>query len=323
MLKESTHYIQTQIWADVKKESGWKNHKLRTSDGSTFFVYERTIPTLGKLFYMPCIDGITTANAESFTKLLKEKFAKKGFVLRLELHQIKDDTLMSKLTELGWKISQTHAQYRHTILIDLSPTEEEIWMSFKSRGRYEVLQAQKAGVVVNEVDPNSNNLKRMYDLMALTSDRNKFFIRDKAFTMLYWNKFAAVGQLKLFFATLDDEVLAGSIILINGTEAWNKDGGSTREKAHAMAPRLIQWEVMKVLKKEGIKTYDLGGIADPESFKNSRIPGIYIFKSGFSKETTAFMPTLELPLSSKYVLWPKGEKQWLRIYNLFAHNLWW
>jgi lipid II:glycine glycyltransferase (peptidoglycan interpeptide bridge formation enzyme) len=141
--------------------------------------------------------------------------------------------------------------------------------------------------------------------------------------MTYLKKFAEAKQLKLFFAYHDDELLAGSIILTNGDQAWNKDGGSTRTKANLMAPRLVQWEAMKALKKLGVKEYDLGGIPNPVNHQGSSIPGIYIFKSGFSKEYSTLMPTLELPLSARYKLWPKAEKQWLRIYNLFAHNLWW
>ena len=141
--------------------------------------------------------------------------------------------------------------------------------------------------------------------------------------MDYWKKFASLGQLKLFFAYHEGELLAGSVILTSGNHAWNKDGGSTRTKANFMAPRLIHWEAMKILKKSGITQYDLGGIPDPNSFKGSSIPGIYIFKSGFSKEHTTLMPTMELTLSMRYKLWPKAEGQWLRVYNLFAHNLWW
>jgi len=47
------------------------------------------------------------------------------------------------------------------------------------------------------------------------------------------------------------------------------------------------------------------------------------FKTAYSKNTVELMPTMELPLSKRYALWPKAEKQWLRVYNLFAHNLWW
>lgn len=309
------HYMQAQLWADVKKKFGWEY-----SNENSLIMYNRSVPGVGKLLYAPGVMGVV--DAVGFTQDIK-KITNKAFAVRLELNQPYDEKLMLDFEQAGWKKSQSHVQYRHTINIDLTKTQEDIWMSFKSRGRYEVLQAEKAKVVVELVEPNDDSLHKMYDLMHLTSHRNKFYIRDKNFSMEYWHKFRDAGQLRLFFALHEGELLAGSVILTNGKLAWNKDGGSTRTKANFMAPRLLQWEVIKQLKKEGFTNYDLGGIPPQDSFAGSRIPGIYIFKSAFSKDSTALMPTLELPLSIRYKLWPKVEKQWLRAYNLFAHSLWW
>jgi len=119
----------------------------------------------------------------------------------------------------------------------------------------------------------------MYELMQVTSTRNKFYIRDMKFTMAYWQKFNQLGQLKLFFAKHEDDLLSGAIILTSNKLAWYKDGGSTRVKSNLMAARLLQWEAMKALKKAGVNTYDLGGIPSPESHHTSSMHGIYVFKN--------------------------------------------
>ena len=72
-------------------------------------------------------------------------------------------------------------------------------MSFKSRGRYEVLQAQKFGVEIEEADPTDANLQKMYELMRVTSTRNKFYIRDSKFSMAYWKVFAIAASSLLPF----------------------------------------------------------------------------------------------------------------------------
>ena len=315
----SVHYMQTRAWADIKAAFGWKSDIVELGHAN-IVVYKRSVPGVGKLVYIP---GATTTNPDGLTEVLRKRYAKKAFAARLELNQLYDERLVSRYEALGWRSIQKHVQYRHTVTVDLSQPEDDIWMSFKSRGRYEVLQAQKAGVIIEQAEPTADNLKKMYELMQVTSARNKFFIRDTKFTMAYWYKFAADNNLKLFFATHEGDVLAGAIVLISGKLAWYKDGGSVRIKSNLMAPRLMQWEIMKALKQEGINTYDLGGIPAPENHKDSSMHGIYVFKSAYSKETVTLMPTLELPLSARYALWPKAEKQWLRVYNLFAHNLWW
>lgn len=314
--------MQTETWVAIKKTYGWNSDTLKIKD-TDVISYKRMIPGLGKLAYIPGLAGLNTVDIADFTHIIKDTYKRGVFAARLELNEPYNEPLLAEFKKSGWKHANSHVQYRHTIVIDLTKALDDIWMNFKSRGRYEVLQAQKAGVEIKDIELTDDNLNKMYDLMQITSTRNKFFIRDKQFTMDYWRAFGDVGKLKLFFAYHNSELLAGTVVILIGTSAWNKDGGSTRDKANLMAPRLMQWEIMKKLKREGVSTYDLGGIPSPDSYSSSTIPGIYIFKSAFSKDTHTLMPTLELPLNAKYSLWPKAEKQWLRVYNLFAHNLWW
>lgn len=317
------HYMQTSTWAEVKQQFGWKPESLQLESVPVVAViYKRRVPAVGNLLYAPGIAGLTSNTVDAFTHELLGRYKNKAFGVRLELNQRYDAELLDSLQQAGWLKTSKHVQYRHTVTLDLTPAEEILWMSLKSRGRYEVLQAKKFGVRIEEAKLTDENLDKMYELMQLTSTRNKFYIRDKQFTMAYWHAFQKTNHLRLFFAWHKGDLLSGAIILTNGTLAWYKDGGSTRTQANLMGARLLQWEAMKTLKKEGITVYDLGGIPDPKSHQNSSMHGIYVFKTAYSKTTVELMSTLELPLSRHYGLWSKTEKQWLRIYNLFAHSLW-
>ena len=312
--------MQSPAWAQIKADFGWKSDQLEF-EGRQIIAYKRNIPGAGRLVYIP---GLSDVSLDSkFSNFLKATYKGKAFAVRLELNQAFNEETLKSLLKDGWKLAKKHVQYRHTVTVDLTKPEDDIWMGFKSRGRYEVQQAQKLGVRIEEADPNDANLEKMYGLMKLTSDRNKFFIRDSKFTTAYWEKFRELGQLKLFFAWHEDDLLSGAVILTNGSLAWYKDGGSTRTKSNLMAARLLQWEAMKVLKQAGITTYDLGGVPSPTVQLESSMHGIYVFKTAYSKETTELMPTLELPLSKRYALWTRVESHWLRVYNLLAHNLWW
>jgi serine/alanine adding enzyme len=320
----SVHYMQLPAWAIIKSQFGWKTERVKSDALScNIQIYKRSVPSLGSLVYIPGLFGIDEENYENFTHELKANYTKKSFGIRLELNQPFDQKLLDRMLDSDWKQTAKHTQYRHTVTVDLSQPDDQIWMSFKSRGRYEILQAQKFGVRVVLADPTDENLQKMYELMQVTSSRNKFYIRDKTFTTAYWQKFRAENRLKLFFAWHDSDLLSGAIILTSDDLAWYKDGGSTRIKSNFMAARLLQWEAMKTLKKTGVKHYDLGGIPEPESHQTSSMRGIYVFKTAYSKNTLTLMPTMELPMNSRYKLWPKAEKQWLRAYNLLAHSLWW
>ncbi len=317
------HYMQTDTWAAVKQAYGWRYKKspLAVHGLDEVGIYSRAVPGLGRLYYVPNLDGVTLENAADFSGQIRQAVSN-GFAIKLELYQPYDEQLLAALEKAGWRKARKHVQYRHTVQVDLKPDEQAILAGFKKRCRYEIKKSQSMGVVVEEAKPTDGNLQAMYELMQATSRRNKFYIRDNKFTMQYWQAFREKGSLRLFFARHQGDTLAGAVVLIHGDKAWYKDGGSVRTKASHLAPRLLQWEIMRALKAGGVKTYDLGGIPDPASYESSSMPGIYVFKAGYAREAVRFMPALELPLSRRHKLWPKAEPQWLRIYNLFAGNLW-
>lgn len=314
--------MQTSTWANCRLMNGWKHIVLEMAEipAGKVIVYYKIVPGLGRLYYIPGLSGIDQRNLISLTKELKK--LKKAFGVRLELDQPADAQLLAKMQQHGWRVSRKHIQYRHTVAIDLNASLDEIWMSLKSRGRYEVLQAQKAGVKAVQVEPNEENLTKMYNLMQTTSSRNRFYIRDKNFTLNYWRSFRKNDDLELWFAKHDGDLLAGAIVLKSGLKAWYKDGGSVRLKSNLMAARALQWEIISSLNKKGYKEYDLSGIPDPSKHQTSSMHGIYVFKTGYSKETIELIPTLDLPLSPAYKLWPKVEANWLRLYNIFKRSLW-
>lgn len=318
MTAQNPNYMQTDIWANHKAKFGWKVEPINFQD-QTYYSYSRYVPILGRLNYLPNISGITIDNSAEFTKLMRPR---QGFGVKLELYQPYDADILKSLVANGWKLASKHIQYRDTVLIDLRPSENDIFMSFKSRCRNEARKAINLGVTIEEVEANDVNLTLMHKLIQSTSRRKDFFVRDEAFTKSYWEAFKSAGQLHLFFAKYKNEVLAGAVVLVVGDSAWYKDGGSVRDKGNLMAPRLLQWEVIKKLRAQGVKQYDLSGVPKESELESSSMRGIYTFKTGYSNNVAALMPTLELPLNAKYKLWGIFEKQWLRVYNLFAHTLW-
>lgn len=310
--------MQTDIWAQHKSKFGWTPLKINFQD-RIYYSYNRYVPFLGRLQYLTNISGIDTDNVRVFTREIKKR---KGFAAKLELYQPYNEDLIKSLNSEGWKIAKKHVQYRDTVVIDLTPSIDDIFMSFKSRCRNEARKAINLGLKIEEVKLTELNFDTMFELMSNTSSRKGFFMRDEAFTKNYWLSFTNAGKIHMFFAKYNNEIIAGAIVLVVGENAWYKDGGSVKEKGNLMGPRLLQWEIMKKLKTLGIKQYDLSGVPKESELETSSMRGIYTFKTGYSTEVTELMPTLELPLNYKYRFWGSFEKQWLRIYNLYAHTLW-
>ena len=311
--------MQTSLWAELKAKYGWNSEIINVS-GIDLRIYKRKIPIFGYVAYIPGCPPIENNKIKSFTGDIKKKI--NASIVRIEQFEQRDDSIDSYLKN-GWVVASKNIQYRFTIQIDLTPSQDQMFANLKSRGRYEVKKAEAEGVKVESVETSEENFKTMYELLKVTSKRNKFYIRDLEFMQGYWGEFANKGKLKLFFAYHNSKVVAGAVVLVNDRKAWYKDGGSLRDGTQIMAPRLLHWQIAKSLKNDGIETYDLGGIPDPDKHHDSSMHGIYVFKSAYAKNPTIFMPTLDLPLKKVAKLFPVLEKQWLRVYNTIYHEFWW
>ena len=159
-------------------------------------------------------------------------------------------------------------------------------------------------------------------MIAATAKRTGAFFRDAEYTSRYWKAFADNNLGSLYFAKLGDELLAAAYVIRFGNTAWYKDSGSIRQGGQVMAPRLMLWHIIKDLHQQGVTAYDLSGIPAPEEAETSHMKGLYVFKTGFTNNTTRFMPAMELPLSNRYRLWPKLERHFLRLYAGFTKDFW-
>ncbi len=320
------HYMQSSGWSESKAHSPWPVSRCiaTTSDGLfPLQVFSRTIPGLGRMHYAPQIVGITPANLAEITQQLKTHY-KRSLTLKLELDQPYDKSLVDDFLEQGWVLANS-VQYRDTVIIDLSGTEEAMFARVKPRGRHEIRVAQRNSVRVEKVAPSQENLDKMCELIRITGRRSGAFFRDDAYLNKYWHAFATRGQGFLYFAYFGDELLAGAYVITYGKNSWYKDGGSIRPtstKTDVFAPRYLHWEIMRDLQSLGMLQYDMSGIPAPSERNTSSMRGLYAFKTAYSKETTTLMPAMELAFGSRYSVWPKTERQWLRLYSRLAKDFW-
>jgi lipid II:glycine glycyltransferase (peptidoglycan interpeptide bridge formation enzyme) len=205
---------------------------------------------------------------------------------------------------------------RATIVVDLRPDEDAILASFKPKTRYNIRLAARRGVRVDAVPVNDTTMGAMYELMQATQQRAGFTLRPREYFRRYWRLQAATGQGQLFFATWREQTLAGAFVTRLAAKAWYKDGGSTKEHADLMAPHLLQWEVMRWLRRHGTASYDLVAVpARAELHAQHPLFGLYRFKSGFSEHIREYVGTWDLVLSPpRYRLWDavveRAQHQW-------------
>lgn len=318
-----SHFMQSSAWGVSKARSQWPLSRFiaySDNDIIPMQVFSRTIPGLGRLYYAPGVSHIQSNQIRHITSQIRQQY-KRGMVFKLELYQPQDEQLISAFLENGWQRAHS-VQHRNTVIVNLGDSEERLLMSYKKRARYEVRIAQRNGVVVEKCTPTPDKMSLLATLMDITAKRSGAFFRKNTYTNRYWDAFGQAGQGALYFVRHEADVLAGAYVITYGDRAWYKDGGSVRHKVQLMGPRLLQWEIMRDLQRQGIKSYDLSGIPAESERETSSMQGLYVFKTGFSKETTTLMPALELPLGKRYSVWPKTEPQFLRFYSGFRRDFW-
>jgi lipid II:glycine glycyltransferase (peptidoglycan interpeptide bridge formation enzyme) len=195
----------------------------------------------------------------------------------------------TELTRRGWVYSSDQIQFRNTVLIDLSASEEEMLARMKPKTRYNIRLSEKKGVSVRV--GNTGDLPMLYKMYAETSIRDGFVIRDENYYMIVWKLFMSkVERLTLnvpscipLIAEVENEPVAAIFLFMFAGRAYYVYGMSRNAHREKMPTYLLQWEAMKRAKANGCSAYDLWGA--PETFDESdSMWGVYRFKEGLGGE---------------------------------------
>jgi lipid II:glycine glycyltransferase (peptidoglycan interpeptide bridge formation enzyme) len=190
--------------------------------------------------------------------------------------------VMSDLKRRGWVYSSDQIQFRNSVLVDLTATEDEILMRMKPKTRYNVRLASKKGVTVRV--GTVDDLPALYKMYAETSVRDGFVIRNEEYYMTVWKLFmqsTVYGQPSTvpLIAEVNGEPVAAIFLFMFAGRGYYVYGMSRNAHREKMPTYLLQWEAMKHAKTNGCTAYDLWGA--PEVFDESdSMWGVYRFKEG-------------------------------------------
>ncbi|MEZ4087697.1 MAG: peptidoglycan bridge formation glycyltransferase FemA/FemB family protein [Candidatus Gracilibacteria bacterium] len=202
------------------------------------------------------------------------------------------DPPLTSLEEGKQAITQTqshpaHAHYQpeSTLIVDLTPSEEEILAQMKSKGRYNIKVAQKHGVTITE----SHDIEAFYSLFKETTSRDDF----SGHPLTYYQNMVEATGARLFLAMYENKPIAGAIVTYFNKTATYYYGASSDQNRNVMAPYLLHWHIMQDAKNQGYTEYDLFGIA-PENAKNHPWQGVTSFKLKFGGTRINYIDAQEI-----------------------------
>ncbi len=316
------HFLQTYEWGQVKAKYGWTPYyAIWTEDGkfsvssnyqlpvtkvvAAALILKRTAFRRFSIFYAPKGPLMDWTNESLRKRVLDDlqSFAKKQGAIFLKLDpdvvlgrgvpasvdevtENSGQAVMSDLRRRGWVESPDQIQFRNTVMVDLSASEEEILMRMKQKTRYNVRLAEKKGVTVRV--GTVEDLPALYKMYAETSVRDGFVIRDEEYYMTVWKLFmqeAVNGQPSAvpLIAEVDNEPVAAIFLFMFGGRGYYVYGMSRDKHREKMPTYLLQWVAMKHAKAHGCQTYDLWGAPDVFDESDS-MWGVYRFKEGLGGE---------------------------------------
>ncbi len=297
LLQNNASFLQSFEWGNFQEKLGRKIWRMSIEDPSVnsgqdsqvllqALVVKKPLPFGKSYFYIPF--------GPCFKQNLADEQKKQALELLLtELQKISKQEKSTYCYVEPWKEPrepgsfvkpQKRIQPQKTLVIDLIPTEEQIFKNLKSKTtRYNIRFAEKKGVefVAPEII-GDKEIEIFYQLAQKSAQRDRFANYDKD----YFNKLFSISsndiKIKLFFAKCQNNLISANIFVFFGKTAVHLFGGFNHDFRHLMAPYFMHWNQMLFAKnKMGYAIYDFWGIDE------KKWPGVTHFKRSFGgKEIT-------------------------------------
>lgn len=273
-------FLQSWEWGEFQRIVGREVRRYRTENGAAQVV---SYPIRGRFFGWDLHRG-PIGDPSVILSLSKDLQKTHGIFLHIE----PNDRLQS--TDYSLQPTQNR-QPQHTLIVDLSKSEDELLAAMHEKTRYNIRLAARHGVAIEQSSPDSvgQMFDDFYRLLTETARRDKFHLHSAT----YYRKMietlrtrdsapgTRAASVSIFTARHDKSILAAALVLSFGGTTTYLHGASSDAKRNLMAPHLLHWEIIKQAKRDGCRSYDFWGIAPPDQ-PNHPWAGITRFKMGFS-----------------------------------------
>jgi lipid II:glycine glycyltransferase (peptidoglycan interpeptide bridge formation enzyme) len=295
-------FPQLWAWGELRLDAGWRPIRLavgpdREHPRAGVQLLLRRVPLSGwSLAYAP--RGPVGDLAEPTVRAaLVDGLRELGRVERIGRVRVDPETSADEpygeaLLDAPWRAAPK-VQPPTTRLIDLATDHDQLWSDLARKHRQYVSKAAREGVTVEQVttadgeaatDAALADFDRIY---RQTGARAGFAVRVPDYYRRVWAAYSAAGRARLFFAARDGERLAALFHLVCGDRVAEVYGGMTEAGGTSRANYLLKWEAIRTLQAEGLRTYDLWGLATG---------GIQKFKEGFGGEERTWVGARDLAL---------------------------
>ncbi len=312
------HILQTREWASIKARVGWQAepHLWRDGQGrvvaAAMLLRRRLAALPWSVLYAPKGPLLTSwEDAQLRQQVLDDlqHYARRTGAIWLKIdpdvvlgtgipgqagateHPV-GRAVQDALARRGWRFSTEQVQFRNTVLLDLTPSEDDLLAAMKQKTRYNIRLAFRRGVQVRV--GSEADLPLLYRMYAETAARDGFIIRPRDYYLTVWRTLMAASMAEPLIAEVEGEPVAAVVIFRFGARAYYFYGMSTGKHRNKMPTYALQWEAIRRAKAAGCRWYDFWGA--PDVFDESDpMWGVFRFKQGFGAQVVRTLGAWDFP----------------------------
>jgi len=310
------HALQSIVWGDFKSRWGWKAQRLLLTVAESSWeplaavqVLKRDLPRLPySILYVPKGPALDYNDGALRCQVLAEleKLARreKAIFIKIDpevvrywgVEQERKSPIGSKfikeLQERGWRTSAEQIQFRNSVELDLTRSEDELMAAMKQKTRYNIRLAGRKGIIIRRGTPEDfSTIATMYQE---TARRDGFTIRPVEYYLDVWQSFYEARMAFPLVAEFEGNMVAALVLVRYGDRAIYMYGASTNRERKRMPNHLLQWEAIRWAKAAGCTTYDFWGAPD-EFVETDPLWGVWRFKDGFRGDVVWHIGAWDFP----------------------------
>ena len=221
--------------------------------------------------------------------------------VRVRPQEVMSENILQVLSKQGLRKAPMYLSVEFAGILDLQKSEEEILAGASQGFRRKLRKAAKFDIEVS-ADTSDEAIQEFCRLEKLHAERQKYVAFSSDFLRKQFEAFREGGEVLIYTARYEGEVLAQNFMIFYGAEASYHYGVSSQLGTKYSAAPLLHLQAMEEARKRGCMRYNLWGIVEPDE-KSHRFYGVSEFKRSFGCEELRYTPAHDMVLDpARYAL---------------------
>ncbi len=300
--KKEANFLQSWDFYEFHKKRGKRIVRRAVLDdkGEIIAAYAGVVETAKRGKHLAIAGGpILDWGNQKLVNLVFEDIKKAGKEEECVFVRVRPQLPLSEkslklMRELGMKKAPMYLSVEYAGILDLHKSEEEILAGASQGFRRKLRKAEKVGIEI-KAETSDEAINEFCKLEKKHAERQKYVAFSESFLKNQFEAFREGGEILIYTARYEKEILAMNFMVFYGPEASYHYGVSSELGTKYSAAPLLHLSAMDEARKRGCIRYNLWGIVGLEE-KSHRFYGVSEFKRSFGCEELKYTPAHDLVL---------------------------